>query len=307
MVWVGPLHSMEEMNCGLVSFCVAEHAPPAAGGWSCCPQPLNWSNKRKQNNLSIQFNSSFLTALGRADKKKNELMGLPRSCWLLGEPLVHSIPLAFIYWFINKVDSINKFISFHSISLHSSINFSLLIQQTYLLSSLQVWWMARRKDKPTEANEVGLDCSSRQRAGPPAITHKFINFTSLFISFHSSTNFSCWMEERKGSKQPRREEREEQPFHSFLLYWLPGSRSGRNQLKRNDGLAARRGRLVNHSQRRKQSIPLFHLLISSTISQRNSSCFLFVHSFCLSLLFMNWLSCCCVLFFGRSHGAGAGP
>ena len=24
-------------------------------------------------------------------------------------------------------------------------------------------------------------------------------------------------------------------------------------------------------------------------------------------LFMNWLSCCCVLFFGRSHGAGAGP
>ena len=119
MVWVGPLHSMEEMNCGLVSFCVAEHAPPAAGGWSCCPQPLNWSNKRKQNNLSIQFNSSFLTALGRADKKKNELMGLPRSCWLLGEPLVHSIPLAFIYWFINKVDSINKFISFHSISLRS--------------------------------------------------------------------------------------------------------------------------------------------------------------------------------------------
>lgn len=27
MVWVGPLHSMEEMNCGLVCFCVAERAP----------------------------------------------------------------------------------------------------------------------------------------------------------------------------------------------------------------------------------------------------------------------------------------
>lgn len=63
------------------------------------------------------------------------------------------------------------------------------------------------------------------RRGPPAITNKFINFTSLFISFHSSTNFSCWMEERKGSGPRRR--KEEIKFINYLRkeewHWLLAS------------------------------------------------------------------------------------
>ena len=75
----------------------------------------------------------------------------------------------------------------------SSINSLSLINTSFLFFN-----KAKAKQLEWKLMEsIGMEwCCGRGALAP--ITRNKDKLTYLFISFHSSTNFSCWMEERKG-------------------------------------------------------------------------------------------------------------